>query len=58
VTVDYLLFMKGDVTVTPNPNEVAAVQYVEPDELRDAREESHEWGGRGEAVPLVPSCGG
>lgn len=34
-TVDYLLFMKGDVTVTPNPNEVAAVQYVEPDELRD-----------------------
>lgn len=27
--------MKGDVTVKPNPNEVAAVQYVEPDELRD-----------------------
>ena len=33
--VDYLLFMQGDVALNPNPDEVAAVRYVNPDELKE-----------------------
>eukprot|EP00270_Netrium_digitus_P014007 TRINITY_DN4717_c0_g1_i6.p1 TRINITY_DN4717_c0_g1~~TRINITY_DN4717_c0_g1_i6.p1 ORF type:complete len:297 (-),score=85.54 TRINITY_DN4717_c0_g1_i6:78-968(-) len=37
--LDYLLFIKADVDVLPNPNEVAAVKYVDPEGLRELLEE-------------------
>eukprot|EP00270_Netrium_digitus_P014006 TRINITY_DN4717_c0_g1_i5.p1 TRINITY_DN4717_c0_g1~~TRINITY_DN4717_c0_g1_i5.p1 ORF type:complete len:335 (-),score=108.52 TRINITY_DN4717_c0_g1_i5:419-1423(-) len=33
--LDYLLFIKADVDVLPNPNEVAVVKYVDPEGLRE-----------------------
>ncbi len=34
--VDYILFLQKDVQIIdPNPNEVMAVRYVTPQELRD-----------------------
>ena len=33
--MDYLLFMQGDVALNPNPEEVAAVRYVNPEELKE-----------------------
>ncbi|EGE01278.1 isopentenyl-diphosphate delta-isomerase [Trichophyton equinum CBS 127.97] len=32
--VDYILFIKADVDLNPNPNEVRDVKYVTPDELK------------------------
>ncbi|EGD85529.2 isopentenyl-diphosphate delta-isomerase [Trichophyton rubrum D6] len=32
--VDYILFIKADVELNPNPNEVRDVKYVTPDELK------------------------
>ncbi|KAM5436647.1 isopentenyl-diphosphate delta-isomerase idi1 [Microsporum canis] len=32
--VDYILFIKADVDLSPNPNEVRDVKYVTPDELK------------------------
>jgi len=32
--VDYILFMTGDVSVTPNPNEIQAHKYVDKTELQ------------------------
>lgn len=32
--VDYILFIKADVDVVPNPNEVQDTKYVSPDELK------------------------
>ncbi|GAQ88285.1 isopentenyl pyrophosphate isomerase [Klebsormidium nitens] len=44
--VDYVLFAKRDVKVEPNPEEVAAVQYVTQDQLRElvAKADSKEGG--------------
>lgn len=33
--VDYLLFMKRDVAVKPNPDEVSDVQYVTKEQLQE-----------------------
>jgi len=33
--VDYILFVQADVTLQPNPDEVDAVRYVTPAELRE-----------------------
>ncbi|KAF8342960.1 NUDIX hydrolase domain-like protein [Cantharellus anzutake] len=32
--IDYILFFTGDVTVTPNPNEIRDYRYVSKDELK------------------------
>jgi isopentenyl-diphosphate delta-isomerase len=34
MTVDYILFMTGDVTVAPNPNEIRDYKYVSKAELQ------------------------
>jgi isopentenyldiphosphate isomerase len=34
VPVDYILFYRGKVTLNLNPNEVQAIRYVTPDELK------------------------
>lgn len=33
--IDYILFIKADVDLNVNPNEVQATKYVKPDELKD-----------------------
>ncbi|CAI5461501.1 unnamed protein product [Closterium sp. Yama58-4] len=33
--IDYLLVLKADLKATPNPNEVAAVRFVDRDELKE-----------------------
>eukprot|EP00892_Ulva_mutabilis_P011440 jgi/Ulvmu1/8669/UM047_0007.1 len=33
--MDYILFAKGEFTVSPNPEEIQATKYVGPEELRD-----------------------
>ncbi|KAK4126126.1 Isopentenyldiphosphate isomerase [Parathielavia appendiculata] len=37
--IDYILFIKADVDVTPNPNEVQATQYVSPERLKQLFED-------------------
>ncbi|KAL0075857.1 isopentenyl pyrophosphate dimethylallyl [Phycomyces blakesleeanus] len=32
--IDYIFFVKADVTVKPSPNEIRDIKYVTPDELR------------------------
>lgn len=34
VSVDYILFLTADVTVTPNKNEIQAYKYVDKAELQ------------------------
>lgn len=34
ITVDYILFIKADVDLEPNPNEVQATTYVTPESLK------------------------
>ena len=34
LTVDYILFLTADVTVTPNANEIRDHKYVSKDELQ------------------------
>jgi isopentenyl-diphosphate delta-isomerase len=42
--VDYILFFQGDVTMTPNPDEVDEAIYVTPAELRSMlQDESLRW---------------
>ena len=33
--MDYILFIKTNVDVNPNPNEVQAIQYVTPQSLKE-----------------------
>ena len=35
LAVDYLLVLRADLAVAPNPNEVASVRYVNRQELKD-----------------------
>ncbi|CAK3874703.1 IDI1, isopentenyl diphosphate:dimethylallyl diphosphate isomerase [Lecanosticta acicola] len=37
--IDYILFIKADVDLNANPNEVQATRYVKPDELKEMFEE-------------------
>ena len=37
--VDYILFIKANVDLTPNPNEVQATQYVSADKLKSSFED-------------------
>jgi isopentenyl-diphosphate delta-isomerase len=37
--VDYILFVQKDVPLEPNPNEVSAVRYVTPEELKASFED-------------------
>ena len=46
--IDYILFIKRDVTVSANPNEVKSHCYVTEDELRDILRKAEE--GRGGVV--------
>jgi isopentenyl-diphosphate delta-isomerase len=47
--IDYVLFLRANVTLNLNPNEVKAVRYVTPDELRDMFKQAE----RGE-IKLTP----
>ena len=38
-TVDYILFLVADVTVTPNPNEIRAHKYISKEELQSMFED-------------------
>ena len=33
--IDYILFMKADVTLSLNPNEIRDIKYVTPQELQE-----------------------
>lgn len=37
--MDYILFIKTNVDVNPNPNEVQAIQYVNPQSLKEQFED-------------------
>lgn len=55
ITVDYIFFIKADVDLKINPNEVRDYKYVTPEELKAMFADSSKWKGGEHKEKFLPS---